>query len=122
MRVQTRCIVDLCTLWKTKSMKDLKGEEEQVKERCIGMKCFTMGMQGVLLLLQVHLGHIVVEAFYLKPALLSLLPVYSLSNANLLFASASGDVLKAFGCGTWTKPWLRSIRSHSFSLRIVCGF
>ena len=65
MRVQIQCKVGLYKLLKTKIMKVVMEEEEQVEEKFLGVDLFfTVGMEDVLLLHQVHQGHFVVEAFY----------------------------------------------------------
>ena len=64
---------------------ELKGEVGQARGKYIGlMQFFTVEMEDILLLPQVHLGHIVVGAFYLKLALLNLLTIYYLFDANHL--------------------------------------
>lgn len=83
-----------------KTMKEMKGEEGEAREKCIGtMQSFTVEMEDILLLPQVHLGHIVVGAFYLKLGLHSLPPIYSLFDANHLGRS----------CRTWTKSLLKAL-------------
>jgi hypothetical protein len=79
-----------------KIMKELEGEEGQAKGKCIGMmQSFTMEMEDILLLPQVHLGHIVVGAFYLKLGLHSLRPIYFLFDANHLGRTWTESLLKA---------------------------
>lgn len=75
----------------------MKGEEGQVRGKYIGlMQFFTVEMEDILLLPRVHLGHIVVGAFYLKLVLLNLLTIYYLFEAIIWVESTQSS-------STWTK-------------------